>query len=170
MICPLNKKRRRHFFSFLIQMKLSDTSGIGDSLEYFGLAHSDYSSKGTADIRDKFLCGHLEVHRKIWSSWLPGSGLKYSAGPWSQHIGSPKSDNYKGSLRDGQWERTVACEEFWWLLVEHWPHQFGNGFLSPQVMCVRHSKKQDWHALVQEQKAIFKIPVSVFFWPLWLPT
>lgn len=53
---PAEEQRRRLFFLFfLIQMKISDTPGIGDSLEYFGLAHSDYSGKGTADIRENFL-------------------------------------------------------------------------------------------------------------------
>lgn len=64
---PAEEQRRRcaFFFFFLIQMNLSGTPGVGDSLEYFGLAHSDYSGKGTADIRDNFLYGHLEAHRKI---------------------------------------------------------------------------------------------------------
>lgn len=64
---PAEEQRRRWwvFFFFLIQMKLSDTPGIGDNLEYFRLAHSDYSGKGTADNRVNFLYEHLEVHRKI---------------------------------------------------------------------------------------------------------
>lgn len=67
---PAEEQRRRcfFFFFFLIQMKVSDAPGIGDSLEHFRLAHSDYSGKGTADIRVNFLHGHLEVHRKIQSS------------------------------------------------------------------------------------------------------
>lgn len=151
-------------------MKLSDTLGIGDSLAYFRLAHSDYSGKGAADIRDNFFC--MDILRPTGKSDLLDSQVLFwntvvvrevdILGPQSQTI-------YKGSSKDEWYECAVAWEKFWRLVVAHWPHQFGNGYVSPQVTCVTHSKKQDWHTALREQKAVFKIPVSVFSWPLWLP-